>query len=429
MEKIFNLFDDTTGVSTDTRKIKKGNLFIALKGGNFNGNEYATKAIELGAKYAIVDEKIYADNQQIFYVENGLNFLQSLGNYHRNKFNIPIIGITGTNGKTTTKELIATVLSKKYNVLYTQGNLNNHIGVPLTLLNLTKEHEIAIIEMGASHIGDIKELTDIANPSHGIITNIGEAHIEGFGSYENVIHTKTELYKAISENKGTLFYNSKDAILKKHLPTNTINISYSIEGKGMISGHLETQNPFLAFHWENIDYTSTVVKSQLVGIYNLNNILAAICIGRHFGVDAWLINRAIEDYRPSNNRSQLEKTANNTLLIDCYNANPTSTKLALESFAKLSGDNKLFILGDMLELGEESLTYHNKIIAETKTLGLQGLFVGTEYKIAGNGDESILKFENTEEVRQFLLAAIPKNNFILLKGSRGIGLEKLIDIL
>lgn len=428
MEKLFKLFDQCVGISTDSRKIEKENLFIALKGENFNGNEYAQEALEKGAKYVIVDEEKQADNERIFYVSSSLHYLQKLAEYHRNKFSIPIIGITGTNGKTTTKELIATVLRKKYKVLFTQGNLNNHIGVPLTLLRLTDEYEIAIIEMGASHIGDIKELTDIAHPTHGIITNIGHAHIEGFGSYENVIKTKTELYRAIEEVEGYLFFNNADKVLKAHLPA-CDSSTYSIDGNAMVTGTLLKQTPFLQFDWENINYTSTPITTQLVGKYNLNNVLAAICIGKHFEVDTTSINQAIEEYQPHNNRSQLEKTENNTLLVDCYNANPTSTQLALENFAEINAPNKLFILGDMLELGKDSLLYHEKIVALTKKLGLQGVFVGKEYLEVAKTDKEIVSFITTDQVITFFKTAAPKDNFILLKGSRGIGLEKLIPIL
>lgn len=429
MEKLFDLFYQSTGVSTDTRKIEKDNLFVALKGENFNGNEYAQTAIEEGAKFAIVDEEQYANNTTIFLVPSGLEFLQKLAHHHRQKFDIPVIGITGTNGKTTTKELIAAVLSKKYSVLYTKGNLNNHIGVPLTLLQLNGEHEMAIIEMGASHVGDIKELTNIAVPNFGIITNIGHAHIEGFGSYENIIKTKTELYQAVSEVKGHLFLNAADEVLQSNLPSNCTYSTYSLNGSGMVNGEISAQNPFLSFEWARVDYTSTTITTQLVGKYNLLNILAAICIGRHFEVDSWSINRAIEEYHPTNNRSQLEKTANNTILIDCYNANPTSTTSSLENFAEMEGENKMFILGDMLELGKESAKYHQEIVSLCHRLKLQGIFVGNEYKKIAQQDDKMLCFASTVEVEQFLKTAAPKNNLILLKGSRGIGLEKLLPLL
>ena len=428
MEEIFKLFYECSEVSTDTRRISKDTLFVALKGDKFDGNKYAQTAIDKGAKYAIVDDKTVANGKNIFYVNNSLKFLQKLASHHRNSFNIPVIAITGTNGKTTTKELVAAVLIKKYNVLYTEGNLNNHIGVPLTLLQMNKNHEIAIIEMGASKLGDIKELTDIAHPTHGIITNIGHAHIEGFGSHENIIKTKTELYSAIQENKGQLFYNEDDHILNSKLPNSCATNTYGTSEESNINGEIIDLSPMLNFKWKSKDYSSPAVKTQIIGKYNFYNMLAAICIGNYFEVDKNEINSALEEYKPSNNRSQLEKTSHNTVILDAYNANPTSVKSALENFAEISSDNKMFVLGDMLELGENTNKYHLEIIQLSKDLKLQGMFVGDIYNnLAKNTD--ILAFGSTEKAKDFFSAALPKNNLILLKGSRGIGLEKLMEIL
>ncbi|WP_417266564.1 UDP-N-acetylmuramoyl-tripeptide--D-alanyl-D-alanine ligase [Brumimicrobium sp.] len=428
MENLFDLFYECSGVSTDTRNITEDVLFIALKGDRFNGNEYAQQAIDKGAKYAIVDQEKYADNHKIFLVKDGLLFLQKLAEHHRQQFDIPVIGITGTNGKTTTKELTAAVLSKKYNVLYTLGNLNNHIGVPLTLLQLKKGHDIAIIEMGASKVGDIKELTDIAHPSHGLITNIGHAHLEGFGSPENIIKTKTELYQAVAENKGVLFCNLDDKTLKQQLPSPCQNVNYGTVSEADISGHIVHLSPMLSFIWQSNSFTSPMVETQIIGKYNFYNMLAAICIGVHFNVNDKDISEALEQYTPSNNRSQLEKTSHNTVILDAYNANPTSVRSALENFSEIESNDKLFVLGDMLELGKNSKQYHQEIIDLSKKLNLQGVFVGKIFSSLAEENE-ILSFETTEQAKDFFSTALPKNNLILLKGSRGIGLEKLVEIL
>lgn len=431
MEELFNHFYQTSGVCTDTRSISKDSLFIALKGENFDGNQFAKDALSKGAKYAIVsDAKVAEGENNIFYVEDTLIFLQRLAEYHRKQFNIPIIGITGTNGKTTSKELIAAVLQKEYKVLYTKGNFNNHIGVPLTLLGLTKEHEIAIIEMGASKIGDIKELTDIAHPNYGIITNIGKAHIEGFGSVENIIKTKTELYQAISETDGKIIYNDDDDILKKHLPSNCEAFNYGTSGKALINGKVVNLNPFLNFQWQEDEGNMYSISTKIIGKYNFYNMLAAITFGVQFGVTAQQINEALHEYIPDNNRSQIKETTKNTLILDAYNANPTSVVAALENFANIETEqNKLFILGDMLELGKDYLTFHKEIILKTSNLKLQGIFVGKIYQEIAAVNKDILAFSNTEEARSFLITAQPQNNLILLKGSRGIGLEKLVESL
>lgn len=428
MEELFNLFYECSGVSTDTRAIDKNQLFIALKGENFNGNKYAQKAIDNGAKYAIVDEKEFADNKNIFHVKDGLIFLQKLAEHHRNKFDIPVLGITGSNGKTTTKELIAAVLSEKFNIHYSKGNLNNHIGVPMTLLQLNEAHELAIIEMGASHVGDIKELTDIAHPTHCIITNIGTAHIEGFGSQENIIKTKTELYRAVEERKGHFFYNIDDELLVNQVPKGCSYSTYGVNQKGDVSGSLINLSPEINFKWKDNQYTSPVLSTHIIGKYNLTNMLAAACIGSHFGVESTLIDKALQNYKPTNNRSQLEKTGSNELILDAYNANPTSVKVALENFSEIQAENKLFIIGDMLELGENTLTYHQEIISMTKELKLQGVFVGSIFMQLAKKN-NVVAFPSTDKAKDFFSTASPKNNLILLKGSRGIGLEKLVDVL
>jgi len=425
MDKLFELFYECTSICTDTRNIKPNTLFIALKGEHFNGNEFALQAIESGASYAIVDELEFANNTNIFYVKNSLSYLQQLANYHRNKFDIPVIGITGSNGKTSTKELVNAVLSKKYNTLCTIGNLNNHIGVPLTLLRLTDEHQIGIIEMGANKPGDIAELCEIAEPTHGIITNIGKAHLEGFINFEGVLKTKTELYTSIQQKNGVLFACMDDTILmnacKKHpLPL----ITFGSDSNALIVGELNYLDPFVHFSWHNHDYHSPILHTHLVGKYNFNNFLAAISFGNIFQVTPEDINSAIEGYVPQNNRSQVSKTEKNTLIVDCYNANPSSMKSALESFVEIHQGQKIAILGDMLELGSEGISEHQRILAYCEENKLRYITVGPIFQsVNKNG------FSTTQELIEKWPSLTIENNLVLLKGSRGIALEKLLPLL
>jgi UDP-N-acetylmuramoyl-tripeptide--D-alanyl-D-alanine ligase len=398
-----------------------------LKGSNFNGNHFAQEAIQKGAKYAIVDEKELANQKTIYYVENALVFLQKLANFHRAKHDIPIIGITGSNGKTTSKELIANVLSQDFQVLYTQGNLNNHIGVPLTLLNLNTSYDIAIVEMGANKPGDIKELVEIADPTHGIITNIGLAHIEGFGSPEGVQKTKKELYDYINLNNGVLFYNADDNVLKKIIPS-VETYSYSTHENTTITGKLEKLTPEVNLSWSKKDYHSPTLVTQIVGEYNFYNMLAAIAIGDYFGMSAESINKGITSYKSTNNRSQVVHTEKNTLILDAYNANPTSVKAALSSFSKIEHENKLVILGDMLELGDLTEEAHKEIVELVTKYNLEAIFVGNNYYSLKDIYTNYLFFESTEAAKSFLSLTQPSKNMILLKGSRSIGLEKLADL-
>lgn len=425
----FDKFYETSGICIDTRKIEKNCLFICLKGENFNGNDFAEQALISGAKYVISDDVKYSNSENIFVVPNSLKFLQELGNYHRKQFEIPIIGITGTNGKTTSKELIAAVLSQKYNTLYTLGNLNNHIGVPLTLLKLSKEHEIAVIEMGANKPGDIKELVEITEPTHGIITNMGKAHLEGFGSFEGIQKTKSEMYDYLSKNNSTVFYNFDDEILKTNLQNQKLKlIPYSSEHTSYIKGDLISMSPFINMKWSSSEYESHLLETKMIGSYNYYNFLAAICIGKYFGVENDKINHALINYQPANNRSQIEKTENNLLILDAYNANPTSMKNAIESFNSMVSEHKLLILGDMFELGDDSIEEHKRVVEHTKDLKLNTLFVGEHfYKLRNQSDTNF--FKNKEEIRLFLTKNTIKNNLILLKASRGIGLETLKDVL
>lgn len=420
--QLHQLFLNANGICTDTRKIEKNALFFALKGDNFNGNKYANQAIENGCTYAIIDEEEFVINKNFILVDSVLETLQQLANFHRKQFSIPVIGITGSNGKTTTKELIGEVLKQKYNVLMTQGNFNNHLGVPFTLLNLNKTHEIAIIEMGANKRGDIKELADIAEPTHGIITNIGTAHIEGFGSRQGVIDTKTELYDCIENSNGTIFINNEDDTLKNRLP-NVETITYATKNAD-ITGKLIELTPFVNFKWESTHFESKIIKTNLVGEYNFTNFLAAIAIGVTFEVDNAKISQALGDYVPSNNRSQVQKTERNTLIVDCYNANPTSMQSAIHSFEMIKTDHKLLILGDMLELGHISDEEHQNIIIILERKNLTAILVGTEFSKQTSNFPTYL---TTKELNENENLHQIKNHFILLKGSRGIKLESLIE--
>ena len=425
MTDLFDLFYSCSSVCTDTRNILPDSLFIALKGSNFNGNEFAEEAITKGAKFAIVDEKNFANSKQIYYVKNSLIFLQNLALYHRRKFNIPVIGITGTNGKTSTKELCAAVLKQKFNVLFTEGNLNNHIGVPLTILKLTQKHDLAIIEMGANKKGDIKELAEIAEPTHGIITNIGQAHLEGFGSASTILHTKKELYDFLEINKGVIFINAEDPVLVSITTENTALIKYGRTAEGSnIKGEITEIKPEIYF---NLEITRNIekIKSNLIGEYNFTNMLAAASIGYFFGISIADIKIGIESYVPKNNRSQIKRTNNNVLILDAYNANPTSVNAAIDSFIQMTHESKFFILGDMLELGTESITFHQSIVDKCISNNLEGIFIGKNYKNCSNNTNSFYFFEQKDEASIYLRKEKLQGRFILLKGSRGIGLESL----
>ena len=426
----FELFYETIGVCTDTRNILKDCLFICLKGANFNGNSFAEQALQAGAKYVIADEDLFPGNPRVYVVNDALEYLQQLAHYHRNKFEIPVIGITGSNGKTSTKELIATVLKEQFNVLYTQGNLNNHIGVPLTLLNLNNTHDIAVIEMGANKFKDIEELCNIASPTHGIITNIGRAHLEGFINFEGVLKTKRELYQAIEKNQGTIFYNADDEILRDILPARTNTFSYASLNQGDIQGELLALTPFVRMKWSDGTYRSEEIQTNMIGNYNFYNFLAAVAVGTFFKVSPTSISDAIASYAPSNNRSQVRETEKNTLIMDAYNANPTSMRSALESFSAIKQENKIAILGDMFELGAESLTEHQKIADLLNELGVDAICIGNNFQkaIQENGN-SLISFPTKEEARIYLANASLSGKLILLKGSRGIGLESLTDLL
>ncbi len=361
---LYEIYKKHPVVTTDSRVCPHDSIFFALKGERFNGNQFAENAIEKGCAYAVVDEweNNKPENPRIVVVENVLETLQKLANFHRKKLKITIVGITGTNGKTTTKELIATILSREFKVAFTQGNLNNHIGVPLTLLAINKSHEIGVIEMGANHPGEIRELCEIAEPNIGLITNIGKAHIEGFGSLENVIRTKCELYDFIREHDGKVFVNKDNPTLSEK-SEGMDRILYGRDDPGLfVSGTLSAETPFLHFDWNFFEHPHRV-KTHLVGEYNLDNALAAAAIGKYFGINAELISSALEAYEPKNNRSQFERTEHNDLIIDAYNANPTSMKAMLEFFSKIKSDlPKAVILGEMKELGPIANREHRKML-------------------------------------------------------------------
>ncbi|MDG1346942.1 MAG: UDP-N-acetylmuramoyl-tripeptide--D-alanyl-D-alanine ligase [Crocinitomicaceae bacterium] len=421
---MYHLFLSTSGVCTDTRAIEKDCLFIALKGTNFNGNTFSEEALKVGAKYAIVDEKEYQTNENIILVDDALKFLQDLALYHRRQFSIPVIGITGSNGKTTNKELMAAVLQKKYKTHFTYGNLNNHIGVPLTLLKLKKEHEIAIIEMGANKYKDIEELCDIAEPNYGIITNIGKAHLEGLGGFEGVLRTKKELFDAVEKSKGTLIYNADDSVISGIVPSSTTNYSFSKNvSTSFIIGNLIELTPFVKLKWSVEGYESPEITTNLVGEYNFYNFLAAIAFGVLFDVPNDDINIALSKYVPSNNRSQVLKTTLNTLIVDCYNANPSSMRSALTSFSQIDHNKKIAVLGDMRELGDDEIPEHQDIIELLEELSLDAILVGG---IFDDMNSTYLSFPSVEDLNEYLQTEIIKGTMILLKGSRGIQLEKAI---
>ncbi|PLX11834.1 MAG: UDP-N-acetylmuramoyl-tripeptide--D-alanyl-D-alanine ligase [Marinilabiliales bacterium] len=425
LEGIYHIWEKSTGISTDSRSVKKGNLFFSLSGDNFNGNKFATQAIEKGAIAAIIDDPDYKTDDNYILVDDSLDYLQQLSKLHREKLKTPILAITGSNGKTTTKELISSVLSSQKKISYTKGNLNNHIGVPLSLMEIQPDTEIAIIEMGANHIGEIKFLCDIATPDFGIITNIGKAHLEGFGNYEGVVKAKSELYSAIKQNKGEVFLNRDDDLLVD-LSDGIKSFTYGINEDADIKGEIIKTNPSLEIKWYKND-EANIIQTNLYGKYNFPNIMAAIACGIYFGISSTSISSAIANYIPDNNRSQLIKAANNTILMDAYNANPVSMSGAINSFVDFHSEEPVLILGDMFELGKESTQEHEKIIEQLQGTNFNEVFlVGKEFcKFADK--EKFLFFETTENLKSYLDVNPLKNKTILIKGSRGMKLEMLME--
>jgi UDP-N-acetylmuramoyl-tripeptide--D-alanyl-D-alanine ligase len=428
---LYKIFLNCTCVTTDSRNCPKGSLFFALKGANFDGNKFAAKALELGSTYAIVDEAEYAGstNSHIILVDNCLKTLQQLAHYHREQMGTKMIGITGTNGKTTTKELISTVLKEAHNVLYTEGNLNNSIGVPLTLLRLTAYHDIAVVEMGASHPGDIKELVDIADPDYGIITNVGKAHLQGFGSFENIIKTKGELYDYLrSKGDSTIFINRDNRYLMKI--AGKLNPIYYGKKDGLyVNGKIIECSPFLIFSWKaGKDEESYTVHTKLIGDYNFDNALAAVTIGRFFGVDPMRINSALEAYSPGNSRSQLKETEHNSLIIDAYNANPTSMNASLANYEKMKLEHKIVILGDMKELGKTSMQEHQNIVDSlSQNLFDRIILVGEEFGKTKLPKGSFEHYNSVEDVISQLQKQPITGASVLIKGSNSMHLNKLVD--
>lgn len=413
-------------VSTDTRTITKGSIFIALKGENFDGNQYALNAIESGAVCAVVSDKSF-QSEKCVVVDDTLKFLQDLAHYHRLQLNIPVIGITGTNGKTTTKELVSTVLAKKYKVEYTRGNLNNHIGVPMTLLSITKDIEIAVVEMGANHPGEIQDLVEIAEPTIGLITNVGKAHLQGFGSFENIIKTKTALYRFVSAHNGTLFVDVDNEHLMKNIPQNSIFEKYGFSDSGSYRGKMLENAIYAAFSFTNVEEEQIDIFSSLYGEYNAKNMLAAATVGSYFGVSMVEIKSAIEGYVPSNNRSQTKKTDKNTLILDAYNANPTSMRASLETFVGMKAENKCVILGEMFELGEASEQEHKSILEILKNSSVKSInLVGNWPVVDGI---SVNRYVTSEDLKKYLLEKPITNSTILVKGSRGVKLEVVVEAL
>ena len=424
MEKWLSIFDACSGVSTDSRNIQKDVLYIALKGANFDGNQYAQQAIDNGAKYAVVDNPKLANGTNIFAVTDGLTFLQDLAHAHRLRFDIPVLGITGSNGKTSTKELVNCVLQTQFKVLCTEGNLNNHIGMPLTLLKLHAAHELAIIEMGANKPLDIDELCRIAKPTHGLITNIGKAHLEGFINFEGVLQTKSELYDHVAQEQGAVFVNADDPILMSAAAQRKSSMMTYGANAGELQGQLRSLDPYVHLSWTYQTYASAVIDTQMIGKYNFYNFLAALRVGMHFGIDVAQMNAAIANYVPTNKRSQVEKTQHNTLIVDCYNANPSSMHSALSSFIEIDHPQKLVILGDMLELGTDGPSEHQKILDFLHVNELKFMTVGPIFQHLNKDG-----FDNVAMLREKLAEQDLKACLILLKGSRGIALEQLIDCL
>jgi len=430
--EIYKIYKKHPIICTDSRNCPKGSIFFALKGDNFDANAFALSALANGCDFAVVDDEQYAVDERFILVDNVLETLQNLACYHRQQLGTTIIGITGTNGKTTTKELIAAVLEQKFKTLYTQGNLNNHIGVPLTLLQLTKKHEIAVIEMGANHLGEIKALADIVLPNYGIITNVGKAHLEGFGTFEGVMKTKAELYDYISKTNGKIFLNTGNAFLvamskKAKLIGMGRVLSYELANneKGhVVAGKVISCNPFLKMKCKNAA-GEFEINTQLIGTYNAENVLSAAAIGTYFGISNEMIKKGLEDYQPKNNRSQLTITAHNKLIVDAYNANPTSMNAAIHNFAQMDVQRKVIIAGDMLELGKQSAEEHQKVVELIKEKGFSSVYlVGKSFQATKNNFRT---YSDINELKEEIQKNPITDSFILVKGSHGIHLEKILE--
>ena len=413
--QLYNLYTQHCLVDIDTRNIRENTIFFALKGDNFNGNSFAEEALKLGANYAIVDEEVYQTQDAIILVPNVLETLQQLANYHRKQLKATIIGLTGSNGKTTTKELLFAVLSKKYKTIATKGNLNNHIGVPLTLLSMPIDTEMGIVEMGANHQKEIEFLSNICEPDFGYITNFGKAHLEGFGGVEGVIKGKSELYQFLEQKNRIAFINPEDKIqVDKTKNITTIPFHLSIA--------LKEANPFVQLSYDNL-----VINSNLIGTYNCTNITIAITIGNYFNVEDDVIKEAIEGYESTNNRSQIINQNSNVIILDAYNANPSSMKVALENFYALKADHKIVILGDMFELGDASLEEHQQIVNVATQMNFNGYYFVGEHFYQTKENENL--FKTFDDFKNDFENNIPSNSSILIKGSRGMRLERVVELL
>jgi len=423
IQDLYQIYLSHPVISTDTRACAPDSIFFCLKGESFDGNTFALQALELGAAFVVADNPAIV-NPKIIIVDDVLKTLQELAHYHRLQLDIPVIGITGTNGKTTTKELINAVLQSKFRVVCTKGNLNNHIGVPLTLLSIPADAEIAVVEMGANHVGEIAELCTIAQPNYGIVTNIGKAHLEGFGGIEGIIRTKKALYDSVIASKGTLFVNGDDPLLMELSKGTTIE-HYGTT-YGTIIGIIEKSEPTISV---KVNLQNEVIDTQLVGNYNLPNILCAIAVGTYFKVDFSLIKKALHEYTPQNNRSQLIKTNYNEVFMDAYNANPSSMEVAISHFLSMDKLKKVAIVGDMKELGEFSIQEHQKIMARfIENPQVEAYFVGPEFaKIAHNGN--LITFNSADEAVKYFQIHPIREAYILLKGSRGIKMETILAAL
>jgi UDP-N-acetylmuramoyl-tripeptide--D-alanyl-D-alanine ligase len=427
-EQLFSLFKESAGVSTDSRTVGKGQIFFALWGDNYNGNKFAAEALARGARCAVVDDPLFETENTIL-VDDCLFELQALAAYYRKQLNIPVLAITGTNGKTTTKELLAAILSKKFKVHYTRGNLNNHIGVPLTILSAPADTEMLIIEMGASHLNEIRTLCLIAKPDHGIITNIGTAHIEGFGSIEGVIKAKTELYEHLRKVNGIALYNDTDPLLTEKI-FRLINRAVPFSDPTGTDLILEQVPDDLKLRI-SITYLHHTydLNTNLFGSYNFENVRAAIATGLFLGVDMKDIIESVEKYQPANNRSQVKNTKYNSLICDSYNANPTSMTLSLESFSSIKADHKVAILGDMLELGDKSEEEHLKVLNVIQALNAEKVFLVGPVFSKTSSKSGYKSFDNVNKLIEFLKNEPLKGETILIKGSRGMGLERIYDLL
>lgn len=427
IEKLYRIYSKHPTVCTDTRTITPQCLFFALKGEQFDGHQFVQDALQKGAAFAVIDNPEYAVEGKTLCVANVLESLQQLARYHRQKLAIPIVGITGTNGKTTTKELLACALSTQFQVFATHGNLNNHIGVPLSLLAIRSHHQIAIIEMGANHPGEIAFLCSLAQPTHGLITNIGKAHLQGFGNLEGVIKTKNELYKFLQDHQGTAFVNANNPLLME-LSKTIPRITYGTDQQLHCSGTLLGATPFVHLQL-GVKHDSELLQTQIIGAYNFENIMAALCVSTHFGLSAKAVSASLAGYQPANNRSQVVNTPSNQIILDAYNANPVSMKAAISNLNQMDGSNKTAILGDMFELGDESLNEHLHIVQLLEESSIQNIFlVGKSFSAAAR-QKNIRCFENTAQIRAWLQEQPIRQAIILIKGSRGMQLEPLVEVL